>query len=352
MSNDPAAGDVPRGPIRPDDRAAPGPDTAARATLHADRVSDPRVCQFLRVIEDGERLGPPIEAPDPANRCAALREPVPQSLRQQELVCLSSGHVNCPRYLRGALDVEPTRPVRTPRAAPTVNVTPATAGALAIFMAAFLLSVGFVLANGGVVLTAVAPTPALSGGVLGAIETAPPTPAPTRPRHPNRRRSRRSNRRPRRRRRSCRPTARTDDDPAAERNAEPSAPPPTVAPTAKPTSGRYALLTACPDRVRLLDLPHPLGRQPVQHRELLRRVAQHGPGLEPVDAERAQGRPRAPHPDAHALTHPARARLARPERRPRRTIRARRAVGPTASANSTFDVALSAAMMQRSGAKW
>ena len=105
MYNDPAAGESPRGPIRPDDGAAPGPDTAARATLHADRVSDPRVCPFLRVIDDGERLGPPIEAPDPANRCAALREPVPQSLRQQELVCLSSGHVNCPRYLRGGLDV-------------------------------------------------------------------------------------------------------------------------------------------------------------------------------------------------------------------------------------------------------
>ena len=29
---------------------------------------------------------------------------------------------------------------------------------------------------------------------------------------------------------------------------EPTAPPPTAAPTAKPASGRYALLTACPDR--------------------------------------------------------------------------------------------------------
>ena len=162
----------------------------------------------------GNELGPPIEAPDPANRCAALREPVPQSLRQQELVCLSSGHVNCPRYLRGALEVQPAKPVRTPRAAPSVNVTPATAGALAIFLVAFLLSLGFVLANGGVVLTAVAPTPALSGGVLGAIETAPPTPVQTPEPTPA-------------------PTAtpatdadrhaRTDGDPAAEPSAEPTA---------------------------------------------------------------------------------------------------------------------------------
>jgi hypothetical protein len=240
--NDPAAGESPRGPIRPDDGAAPGPATAVPATSHAERVSDPRVCPFLRVVDDGDALGPPIEVPDPANRCAALREPVPQSLRQQELVCLSSGHVNCPRYLRGSLDVPPTRPVRTPRAAPSINISPATAGALAIFTVAFLLSVGFVLANGGVVLTAVAPTPALSGGVLGAIETAPPTPAPT----PGP---------------TLEPTATPAPTPTVaptvtpeptatplpSATPEPSAPP-TVAPTAKPASGRYALLTACPDR--------------------------------------------------------------------------------------------------------
>jgi hypothetical protein len=233
--NDPAAGESPRDPIRPDDGAAPGPDAAPPATRRADRVSDPRVCPFLRVIDDGDALGPPIEAPDPANRCASMREPVPQSLRQQELVCLSSGHVNCPRYLRGALDVEPARPVRMPRAAPSVNVTPATAGALAIFTVAFLLSLGFVLANGGVVLTAVAPTPALSGAVLGAIEPAPPTPIATPEPTPAP---------------TATPTAAPEPTatPLPSATPEPSAPPPTAAPTAKPATGRYALLTACPDR--------------------------------------------------------------------------------------------------------
>jgi hypothetical protein len=203
------------------------------------------VCPFLRVVDGAEGLGPPIEAPDPANRCAALREPVPQSLRQQELVCLSSGHVNCPRYLRGALDVEPVRPVHAPRAAPSVHVTPATAGSLAIFLAAFLLSLGFVLANGGVVLTAVAPTPALSGGVLGAIDTAPPTatttsaptpeptPAPTATPAPTP---------------IAAPSPTTTTLPSASPTPEPTAPSPTTAPTAKPASGRFALLTACPDR--------------------------------------------------------------------------------------------------------
>ena len=213
MYNDPAAGESPRGPIRPDDDAAPGPDAAVPATHHADRVSDPRVCPFLRVVDGGEGLGAPIEAPDPANRCAALREPVPQSLRQQELVCLSSGHVNCPRYLRGALEVEPVRPVRTPRAAPSVNVTPATAGALAIFLAAFLLSLGFVLANGGVVLTAVASTP-------GAVGRGPRRDRDRTTDSPPRRRSRRPSRR-RRPTATPAPTptavAESDDDAAAER---------------------------------------------------------------------------------------------------------------------------------------
>jgi hypothetical protein len=241
--NDPAAGESPRDPIRPADGAAPGPDAPAPATRHADRVSDPRVCPFLRVVDGGEGLGPPIEAPDPANRCAALREPVPQSLRQQELVCLSSGHVNCPRYLRGALEVEPARPVPTPRAAPSVNVTPATAGALAIFLAAFLLSLGFVLANGGVVLTAVAPTPALSGGVLAAIETAPPTPTPTPVPTPEPTPAPTPTVAP-----PDTPEPTASPVPSASPTAEPTAPPPTTAPTAKPATGRYALLTACPDQ--------------------------------------------------------------------------------------------------------
>jgi hypothetical protein len=67
------------------------------------RSPDPAVCPFLRALDDKDELALPIAAPDALNRCAALREAIPQSLRQQELVCLTSGHVNCPRYLRGAM---------------------------------------------------------------------------------------------------------------------------------------------------------------------------------------------------------------------------------------------------------
>jgi hypothetical protein len=39
----------------------------------------------------------------PAHRCAAFGDPLPLSLRQQELVCLQRVHVSCPRYARGTV---------------------------------------------------------------------------------------------------------------------------------------------------------------------------------------------------------------------------------------------------------
>ena len=185
VHDDPAADEPPRDPIRPDDGAAPGPDAPPRGRAIADRVSDPGSARSCGWSTAGKGSAAPIEAPDPANRCAALREPVPQSLRQQELVCLSSGHVNCPRYLRGALEVEPVRPVRTPRAAPSVTSPRRRPVPWRSSWLAFLLSLGFVLANGGVVLTAVARDP----GPVGRRSSAR-----SRPHHrrPPRRRSRRA----------------------------------------------------------------------------------------------------------------------------------------------------------------
>ena len=45
-------------------------------------------------------------------------------------------------------------------------MTPATAGALAVFLVAFAISLGFMLANGGLALSE-APTPVPSAAVLG-----------------------------------------------------------------------------------------------------------------------------------------------------------------------------------------
>ena len=113
------------------------------------RSTTPGVCPFLRAAGPDDAIGFPIESPDVTNRCAALREPVPQSLRQQELVCLTSGHINCPRYLRGAL-VASERPAVRRRLG--MGLTPAIAAALAVLVLSFGVSVAFVVANGGLTL--------------------------------------------------------------------------------------------------------------------------------------------------------------------------------------------------------
>jgi hypothetical protein len=235
--------------------ASPGRDDAIIAAAPAgqrpqlpmahDAASD-RVCPFLRAAT-GTTLSAPVDAPDEANRCAALAEPVPQSLRQQELVCLSSGHVNCPRFLRGSVAHPPALQAVSARR----TITPATGAAMALFGLAFVASVGFVVATGGLAMTVAISTATPGGAVLGDVSTAAAepvrTPAPTieitpipsvaaaaspavsaSPALPS-------------------PTSAT---PSATPSAPPSQPPsatpePTAKPTAKPASGRFALLTRC-----------------------------------------------------------------------------------------------------------
>jgi LysM repeat protein len=195
-------------------------------------------CPFLRGIDLDGALLSPIEAPDPANRCVAVNGPVPQSLRQQELVCLASGHVNCPRYLRGFLDEPAPAAAERGRSA----LTPAIVGALAVFVGAFVLSLAFVVGNGGLVLTAAAsPT----GEVLGEEATPPPTAAPATTSAPTP---------------TLSPTPAATASPSPSPTASPTAAPtpeptPAPTPTATPaptptpaqTSSRYALLTPCPN---------------------------------------------------------------------------------------------------------
>jgi LysM domain len=212
------------------------PDGRPRALPTIDsRSDDPRICPFLRAIDDQDRLDPPLEVPHPLNRCAALKGPVPQSLRQQELVCLSSGHVNCPRYLRGSVGMG-TVAMRV-RGQASVQVTPATAGALAVLVLAFVTSMAFVVANGGIALTAAVDTPAPSGGVLGAVETGLPSTEPTA--------TPRSSPSPTP---TAAPTPTASPVPSPTPTATPS---PTATPTPKttrPTSGRFALLKPCPNQ--------------------------------------------------------------------------------------------------------
>ena len=199
------------------------------------RSDDPEICPFLRAdADDAEHLVAPIERPDPANRCAALREAVPQSLRQQELVCLASGHVNCPRYLRGAVVIAeaPAAPVRAGRA-----VSPAVIGSVLVLIMAASASLAFVMARGGLELP-VAVLTASPSASQGAVAQASAPPAPTAAPTPV-------------------PTATPSPSPTPFPSPTPTpTPTPTPKPTAKPTSkptarpaptsDRYALLRPCP----------------------------------------------------------------------------------------------------------
>jgi hypothetical protein len=229
-----------RGPVKAAASAVSA--SAARPTgepwlpMLEDRSPNEAVCPFLRAV-DADGVRPPIETPDAANRCAALRDAVPQSLRQQELVCLSSGHINCPRYLRGAVAVTELPP---PVVRPGRTVTPTILASIIVLIGAFALSVGFVVSRGSLELAAAptrSPAPsATSEAAASTVASGSVDPAPT-----------------------AAPIASPTPTPAA--TASPTPPPtptpspepsPTPKPTPKPdpTSDRYALLEPCPNADR------------------------------------------------------------------------------------------------------
>jgi hypothetical protein len=72
-------------------------------------------CQFLRAVGPDGKLVEAQNSAVPAHRCAAFGDPLPLSLRQQELVCLQRVHVSCPRYARGTVLANET--VAAPKAA-------------------------------------------------------------------------------------------------------------------------------------------------------------------------------------------------------------------------------------------
>jgi len=177
-------------------------------------------CPFFRAQAPDGTLLPPIEAGDPTNRCAAFGEPQPQSRRQQELVCLESGHVNCPRFLRGAL-------IASKAQSPRRTLTRATLIAIALLVLSAGASFAFVLVRGGLNGKPSNPGPAAAVSATptpraAATPTLSPTTTPS-------------------------PSARTTPSPSA--TATPS-PTPTSTPSVTPlaSSDRYALLTACPTK--------------------------------------------------------------------------------------------------------
>jgi hypothetical protein len=210
--------------------------TIAALADPATRSPQPDTCPFLRTIDTDGSAAPPIEAPDGANRCVAVGEPAPQSARQQQLVCLTTGHNNCPRYLRGALvaaDALAAGPSRKTPSAPVI------ASAL-LLIATASMSVGFLLVRGGFDLPVVSPgtsqlavatttspqptpSPAASTLAPSALSTIDPTAAPPLP------------------------TPAPTPPPATATPPSPTPSSPTTPPvTPVPSSDRYALLEACP----------------------------------------------------------------------------------------------------------
>jgi LysM repeat protein len=226
----------------PDDAPPPIPEASTWLPLLEGRSPDTTICPFLRGAGSGDALGFPIEVPAVSNRCAALHETVPQSLRQQELVCLTRAHVDCPRYLRGAVVASA---VPSPAVHGRTQVTPAIAASLIILGLSFTASVAFGLANGGLALPSSAVGTPVATSSVAVVEPSA-TPVPTAASTPA-------------------PTAATSSEPSPSLTPSPTVAPSvtsvptttptttpqptaTADPTAKPTSDRYKLLKACPDK--------------------------------------------------------------------------------------------------------
>jgi LysM repeat protein len=215
------------------ERAAPQPvdrTTGRLRDLFEGRSPLATTCPFLRSEAFGQ-LQPPNEWPDPANRCAALDEPQAPSARQQELVCLTLAHANCPRYLRGSLLARQAA-LAMPR---TRTLTGAIFGAILILIASSAASFAFVLSRGGLEI------PVASPGVANEVAAVSPSTPPPGPRAvavvPSQ---------------SPEPSVEPSIEPSLAPSEPPLSPPPTKpsqtpTPTPRPTSDRFALLDPCPD---------------------------------------------------------------------------------------------------------
>ena len=196
----------------------PAKDLLALASPYA------ATCPFFRSETADGHLRAPIEAPHSANRCAAFGDPKPQSPRQQNYVCLAATHVDCPRYLRGAVAVR--KATRRRR-----RVTTPTLVAIVILIVSAGASFAFVVARGGLTLpvapdSASAPVTAraTSAPTVGSVAAATGTPTA-----------------------SPAPTVSPTPSPTPEPTPTPTAVA-TPAATPRPSSDRYALLEPCADK--------------------------------------------------------------------------------------------------------
>jgi LysM repeat protein len=202
------------------------------------RSPDPSTCPFLRAVDAGDRLGLPVEAVDPRNRCVATGGADPQDAAQQRMACLTASHVSCPRYLSGVAGPTlaplvaaeaaipgpggPGEPGERAAARATSGsgrgartLTPAVIAATVFLVASASAAIAFVALRGGIDLPIASPRAsevALASPTAAA--SAEPSSVPTTP------------------------------GPASPSPSLAETPAPT--PTPASTSDRYALLEPCP----------------------------------------------------------------------------------------------------------
>ena len=191
-------------------------------------------CRFL-ARETGDGLGWAAgDSIDPANRCIALGDPIPQSPRQQDLVCLTSAHETCPRYLRGVLLAGSPAPAPARR-----KVSRPVVAASLVLAAALAASFGFLAVRGGFDLLSSSAPPVLTADLHGASPSVVPTPGQTATPTPTFVASQPAPSP------SAAPTPGPSPTPTPAPTVTPTAAP-TPPPTARPRSDRFAVLTACP----------------------------------------------------------------------------------------------------------
>jgi hypothetical protein len=126
-------------------------------------------CPFLRTIGPDGRLGEAQKTAVPTHRCAAFGDPLPLSLRQQELVCLQRVHVSCPRYVRGTLLANENQSEAAPGARRSGGVPILT-----------VAGIGLVILALGILFTGLTGLPPFGGGsARSAVAVAPASGSPT-----------------------------------------------------------------------------------------------------------------------------------------------------------------------------
>ncbi|HEX7592157.1 MAG TPA: hypothetical protein VF375_09410, partial [Candidatus Limnocylindrales bacterium] len=141
----------------------------------------PTRCHFLRSVGPDGRLAEAQRTAVPTHRCAAFGDPLPLSLRQQELVCLQRVHVSCPRYVRGTLLANENQAQPDPREKRTREVPLWTIAGVALVVLSLLLLTSALLnlppLGGGA-----GPTPVhivvTSPSASATIAVATPSPTP------------------------------------------------------------------------------------------------------------------------------------------------------------------------------